>query len=139
MRPQSTLSERLLSRVVCDLSTRCWLSRRSNASGYRQMSVGNRMRYVHRIAYEVFVGPIQPGAVLDHLCRNPACCNPAHLEAVSHKTNCLRGVGFVATNATKTHCPKGHPYDDTNTYIRPSGWRECRECQRQGLKRRRHS
>jgi len=37
------------------------------------------------------VGPVPDGLELDHLCRNRYCVNPHHLEAVSHRTNVLRG------------------------------------------------
>lgn len=30
----------------------------------------------------------------------------------------------------KTECPKGHPYDDANTYVDPKGARRCRACAR---------
>jgi hypothetical protein len=48
-------------------------------------------RLVHRITYEELVGPIPEGLELDHLCRNRACCNPEHLEAVTHRVNVQRG------------------------------------------------
>lgn len=34
-------------------------------------------------------------------------------------------------NQEKTHCPKGHPYDEENTYLHPRGYRACRACQRE--------
>jgi hypothetical protein len=45
----------------------------------------------HRVAYAIFYGQIEAGLVVDHLCRNPACCNPFHLEAVTHGVNIKRG------------------------------------------------
>lgn len=82
----------------------------------------------HRLAYELVVGPIPDDLPLDHLCRNPGCVNPAHLEPVTHRENILRGVGRTAQNARKTHCAKGHPYDEVNTIWRKSGGRRCRQC-----------
>src|SRR4051794_19244214 len=76
-----------------------------------------RLRRVHRVAYERLVGPIPAGLVIDHLCRNKACFNPRHLEAVTVRTNTLRGVGFSAWNARKVQCDHGHPLDEKNTYI----------------------
>jgi hypothetical protein len=86
----------------------------------------------HRFSYEHFVGPIPEDLTLDHLCGNPECVNPEHLEPVTHKENILRGNGWSGRNIRKTHCPQGHPYDDTNTYLRPGqqGGRDCRECRR---------
>jgi hypothetical protein len=80
-------------------------------------------------------GDIDPTLTIDHLCRNRACVNPAHLEQVSMRVNTLRGVGFTAQNARKTHCPKGHPYSESNTFpankhVRGTVVaRACRTCQ----------
>lgn len=89
-------------------------------------------RYAHIISYEYFREPVPEGFELDHLCRHPWCINPYHLEPVTHKINCLRGVGVGALNAQKTHCPKGHPYEGENLYVIPStGGRVCRTCTRE--------
>jgi DNA (cytosine-5)-methyltransferase 1 len=45
----------------------------------------------HRFAFMDQVGKIPDGLQLDHQCRNPACCNPAHLETVTPKENTQRG------------------------------------------------
>ena len=66
--------------------------------------------------------------------RNPACVNPAHLEAVTHRENVLRGAGVSAIQARKTHCKHGHEFTPENTMkVRtPSGngGRRCRTCDR---------
>lgn len=59
--------------------------------GYGQTSEMGRQRYIHRTIYEMCRGPIGEGLVIDHLCRNPPCCNPDHLEAVTIKENTRRG------------------------------------------------
>ena len=41
----------------------------------------------HRISYELFVGPIDQGMVVDHTCGNRRCCNPEHLQAVTSAEN----------------------------------------------------
>lgn len=84
----------------------------------------------HRFAYELFREPIPDGLETDHLCRVRRCCNPAHMEAVSHKENNIRGNTLTAINAKKTHCIRGHPYDAENTYITKNGSRNCRTCHR---------
>lgn len=81
----------------------------------------------HREAYERANGPIPPGLTIDHLCRNRSCVNPEHLEAVTSRENTLRGFGVTAQNARKSHCVKGHPFNETNTYHQ-AGRRQCRAC-----------
>jgi hypothetical protein len=99
------------------------------------MSRGNSREivYVHRLAYEVFVGPIPDGLQIDHLCRQRACCNPDHLEAVTCRVNLLRGDTITAREAATTHCPQGHEYTEANTYRRPDNpiKRDCKICRRE--------
>src|SRR5690606_27636904 len=84
----------------------------------------------HVASYELHVGPVPDGLVLDHLCRNRACINPSHMEPVPNRVNVLRGEGPTAVNARKTHCVNGHEFSAENTHIRPTGWRECKTCKR---------
>lgn len=59
--------------------------------GLFQESAGKGM-VAHRWLWLYIVGPIPDGLVLDHLCRNPPCVNPDHLEPVSQAENVRRGV-----------------------------------------------
>lgn len=104
-----------------------------NPNGYGLFWNGQRVVPAHRWTYERTKGPIPKGLQLDHLCRNRKCVNPDHLEAVSHKENCLRGVGVGAVNAAKTHCKYGHAFTPENTrhIAQPRGpQRLCRTCKR---------
>jgi hypothetical protein len=53
--------------------------------GYAILSVNSWPTPAHRVAYELLVGPIPQGLEIDHLCRNHACVNPDHLEAVTQR------------------------------------------------------
>ncbi len=105
----------------------CWEWQGSLSEGYGSFRFRRQYFKVHRFAYELLLGPIRVGFEIDHLCRNRRCVNPAHLELVNHRENTLRGITWVARNARKTHCPKGHPYDLLNTYWY-QGRRYCRAC-----------
>lgn len=89
---------------------------------------GAKSRRAHRIAYEEVMGPIPNGMHLDHLCRNPWCVNPMHLEPVTPRENVMRGFGLAAINSRKTHCDRGHKFTTANTYMALNGQRICRTC-----------
>lgn len=103
----------------------CWLWRGAiNSDGYGCL---NRAR-ADRLAYIYCRGPIPSGLTIDHLCRVRQCVNPWHLEVVTNKENCLRGISRSAMNARKTHCLHGHELSRENIYLPPSGGRHCRIC-----------
>jgi hypothetical protein len=103
--------------------------------GYGRISREGRSAGAHRAAYELAIGPIPDGFQLDHLCRNPPCINPLHLEPVTSAENTRRGETGI-NNRSKTHCPSGHPYDEANTYVNAaSGARCCRICGREAVDR----
>lgn len=108
----------------------CWLWTAAIAwNGYGNFRLEGRSAFAHRVAYTWIVGPVASELDLDHLCRVRNCVNPEHLEPVTRRENLLRGEGITAVNAKKTHCPKGHPYNETNTYRPPTGHsRGCRIC-----------
>lgn len=97
-------------------------------SGYGKLSIGGVGFMAHRVSYEWAKGRIPQGLFIDHLCRNRLCVNPDHLEPVTHLENIRRAPNY---RSSLTHCPVGHPYDEENTYVTPSGRRHCRSCRRQ--------
>ncbi len=129
-------AERFLLRIRLD--DECWIwTAAKTGGGYGRFSVGGKNQYIHRWAFEHFKRRLLAGEEIDHTCRNTACGNPKHLEAVSGRINVLRGCGITAKNAEKTHCPRGHPYSLENTYVEPGRHRRCRICNRSRLQRRR--
>ncbi len=115
----------------------CWLWTASLHQGYGHFALSRSVTRAHRIAYELLMGPIPEGLQLDHLCRNRACVNPAHLEPVTLQENLRRGRGTgPATEAAaqkkraKQTCQRGHEFTPENTRLIEGGYRRCRTCAR---------
>ena len=124
----TTEADRFWSKV--DKSGDCWVWRGYVAStGYGRLSVGRKHYQAHRYAYELVNGPVSADLVMDHLCNNKACVNPAHLEPVTNRENLLRSEVTASGRAYKRdHCIRGHAYTPENTLIVREGYRKCRTC-----------
>ena len=113
----------------------CWhWTGAASHDGYGRVYTERGVKYAHRVVWELLVGPIPEGLVIDHLCRNRSCVNPDHLEPVTRKENQRRGQ--ANQNIAKTHCKRGHEFTEENTYIQPStGKRGCRRCKRDAMRK----
>ncbi len=137
------LTERLMKYVRVEGDCWTWTGAIGKDDGYGRVSYGHaNSKLAHRIAHMAFIGPIPEGLELDHLCRNRACINPEHLEPVTRSTNLKRGLAETSPQfrnywASKTHCPRGHPYDLINTHFDKYGHRFCRECNKESKRERR--
>ena len=107
--------------------------------GYGKLYHKGRTHAAHKFFYEICFGPVPEGLELDHLCRNRWCCNPDHLEAVTHAENVRRGLAGK-WQSTKTSCINGHEFTKQNTYRpeptnRQPARRVCRQCNKEKVRR----
>jgi hypothetical protein len=121
------------SRLYAVAESGCWLwTGALDRKGYGRFRLAGAAVPAHRAAHVLFIGEIPTRFVIDHLCRNPRCVNPAHLEAVTNRTNVIRGLSAAANRRRgdrTTHCPRGHEYTADNTRLSSKGWRVCRQCE----------
>lgn len=131
--------------MALDLSTPCipWTGSIQPA-GYGTLSG----KLAHRLVFEAVYGPIADGLQVGHACHDAdltcpggrgrcphrACINIFHLIAQTQSENQRSGV-----RGRRTSCVNGHPYDEANTYFRPTGQRDCRACFRERSRRYRQS
>lgn len=106
----------------------CWVWMGARSCGYGQFTYNKKSVRAHRHSYESVRGPIPEELEIDHLCRNPACVNPSHLEAVTPSENTKRAVPY---RKQKPKCVRGHDMTGPNLRRRGgTGWRRCAECHR---------
>lgn len=138
---ESLVSEEMLERFwpKVQKTKSCWLwTASTRAGGYGQFYVGKLdgryiVRAAHRVSWVIANGEPTPGMVIDHLCRNTLCVNPAHLEQVTNRENIIRSP-FMAPGKRRrrspiiTHCYRGHPRTEFGV---ARGKRiQCIECER---------
>jgi hypothetical protein len=125
-----TTQDRLEANSIPIVWSGCWLWLGQSWKGYGRISHTGTTKLTHRVAFELARGPIPHGFEINHLCREKACINPAHLEAVEHGENIRYDFQLKPwgnQNTAKTHCIRGHALSGSNLYLR-KGKRYCREC-----------
>ena len=135
-RPKSGLSllERLLSKIIVDSVTDCWVWQGGkNNINYGMIRDGNKMRTVHRVSYEEHsLTKIPPGMSIMHSCDNTLCANPAHLRVGTHQQNMrdmvlkgrakvFGGTGMKGKKQPITICPHCSRSIPNNAYTRFHG------------------
>lgn len=125
---RGTPEERLLSNYEPDPESGCWRWQGTcGENGYGQIQVLGKRYLVHRLAHELWIGPIPDGYEVDHVrargCVHRDCFNPTHLEAVTPLENMRRAH-------LRTHCRRGHELTPETTYTDKRGKRACKACQR---------
>lgn len=134
----ATRSARFSAKVQAGLMDGCWLwtgaALRSGYGSFR-WSPG-KVVSAHRAAWMLMEG--DPGALhVLHTCDTPLCVNFSHLFLGTAKDNAADKVAKGRhPNSRMTHCRRaGHPFDEANTYVAPSGKRTCRACHREDQRR----
>lgn len=102
-----------------------WMSSHNPKTGRGTFRNENKkMVSAYKWSYEYFNGKVPSGLTLDHLCRNPRCVRPSHLEPVTHQEN-MRRIPRVL----RMKCRRGHDLEGENIVIRGK-YRRCRICDR---------
>lgn len=100
----------------------CWLWRGSIAgTGYGNLKIGEpgerRNDYAHRVSYELNVGPIPPGLIVDHACMVRECVNPSHLRLATVKQNNENLPGARSTSRSGVRGVHQHPNGRWYAYV----------------------
>lgn len=97
-------------------------------TGYGAFRVKGVYTLAHRSYYRQAYGEIPKGYDIDHLCKNTSCVNPEHLEAVTHRENCLRSS---MTLKIGDKCSRGHLVIPGNFKLRKEGFKRCLLCMKE--------
>lgn len=133
-----SLAQRLLAKAHLDQETGCWTwNGRSKLPAF--CAVGEVIAY--RVAYVLWIGPLEEGDWVVRTCSNRRCINPGHLVALRPRRD--QGAwprrGRIKPRALATHCKRGHPFTAENTISNPGyevvdgvrkkvTYRACRAC-----------
>lgn len=131
------LAFQLIKRRTIRTENNCWnWLGGKDKNGYGLTKFNKKTWRVHRLSYFDFYGELSSQLVIDHLCKNPICCNPTHLEQVTSRENVvIRGkqTNAAAVNSKKTHCKFGHEFIKPNYVVTKYGFRRCKICEKRWI------
>lgn len=111
-----------------------------NEQGYLLVSLsrdgGFKTHAIHRVVAEAFLGSRPEGLETRHLDGNNthnAVSNLAYGTKSENQRD--RRTHGTDPHLNRTECPRGHPYDEANTYFDKNGGRTCKACRRAAVAR----
>jgi hypothetical protein len=112
----ANLYERLVANTTLDERTHCWVWKAAtDRFGYPRVSIrleeGARKLYAHRLMLEMKEGYLFPFDEAGHLCCNPSCINPEHLEIQTTAFNMAQRRGYASNPKGKRMIPVLFPFE----------------------------
>ena len=125
----ASVADRMRARSVA-VPSGCieWIG--SGSRGYGAIKIDGVTHRAHRVAWELAHGFIPAGLFVCHRCDNPRCINVEHLFLGTPADNNNDKIAKGRQAPTKTHCPRGHEYTESNSRTNPAGFHVCRVCDR---------
>lgn len=114
--------ERFLSKFTERGASDCWIWNGTHGGPYGKFVLAHKSHTAHRLCYELSIGPIPERHHLHHRCNSKDCINPTHFEILTPELHAKEHAARI------THCKRGHPFDEPNTAVSPTGVRSCRKC-----------
>lgn len=120
----------------------CWIwSLAVDPEGYGILGPNpNGQRFAHRLSYTLFVGEIPDDLSVDHICFQPDCVNPLHLQLLTVSENSRRkqsdearerrrerDVARPPSQMSQAVCGRGHVKAESMRRS-PNGRLVCRAC-----------